>query len=165
MLRMLLTLWHGGMVTGGHACDVLEWHWTISPSQVCDHIRRGDDMFTLPPATSVDVKWIFSQGHLLLHWTISPSQVCDHIRRGDDMFTLPPATSVDVKWIFSQGHLLLSHVRNRLSTQATHAVLCVGLWSLLGLVKDNDVLQVGILPDVEGDKEELGDAWDSIVLG
>jgi hypothetical protein len=32
-------------------------------------------------------------------------------------------------------------------------------------VKDNDVLQVGILPDVEGDKEELGDAWDSIVLG
>jgi hypothetical protein len=99
MLRMLLTLWHGGMVTGRHACDVLEWHWTISPSQVCDHIRRGDDMFTLPPATSVNVKWIFSQGHLLLHWTISPSQVCDHIRRGDDMFTLPPATSVDVKWI------------------------------------------------------------------
>jgi hypothetical protein len=124
MLRMLLTLWHGGMVTGRHACDVLEWHWTISPSQVCDHIRRGDDMFTLPPATSVDVKWIFSQ-----------------------------------------GHLLLSHVRNRLSIQATYAVLCVGLWSLLGLVKDNDVLQVGILPDVEGDKEELGDAWDSIVLG
>jgi hypothetical protein len=75
------------------------------------------------------------------------------------------ATSVDVEWIFSRGRLLLSYkVRSRLSTQTTRALLRLGCWSLLGLVKDKDVLPVADLPDVEGEEEEPEDGWDSIVL-
>ncbi|KIK80159.1 hypothetical protein PAXRUDRAFT_159391 [Paxillus rubicundulus Ve08.2h10] len=53
-----------------------------------------------------------------------------------DYLTIP-ATSIDVECIFSHGHLLLSYVQSCLSAQMTCALLCVGLWSLLGLVKDN----------------------------
>ena len=36
-------------------------------------------------------------------------------------------------------------------------------WSLLGLVKDEDVMKVAVMKDVEGDiEEELEDGWDSI---
>jgi len=73
------------------------------------------------------------------------------------------ATSVDVERIFSRGCLLLSRIRSRLSTQTTRALLCLGCWSQLGLVKDKDVLPVARLPDVEGDEKELKDGWDSIV--
>jgi hypothetical protein len=75
------------------------------------------------------------------------------------MFT---ATSVDVERIFSRGHILLSHIRNRLSAQSTRALMCVGLWSQLGYVKDSDVLAVGQLPDVEGEEKELEEGWDAI---
>jgi hypothetical protein len=74
------------------------------------------------------------------------------------------ATSVDVERIFSRGRLLLSHVRNRLTAQTTRALLCVGLWSRLGLVKDKDIQSVVSLPDVDGKEEELDDGWDSITL-
>jgi hypothetical protein len=67
------------------------------------------------------------------------------------------ATSVDVKQVFSCGHLLLLHVRSSLTTQTTRTILCPGCWSLLGLVKDKDVLPVARLPDGEGDEEELED--------
>ena len=74
------------------------------------------------------------------------------------------ATSVDLEWIFSCGHLVLSHVCGQLSAQSTRALLCLGSWSLLGLVKDTDVLAVTVLDDVEGDEElELNDGWDSIL--
>jgi len=73
------------------------------------------------------------------------------------------ATSVDVECIFSCGHLLLSHVWSHLSTQTTRALLCLGCWSQLGLIKDKDVLPVARLPDIEGDEKELEDGWDSIV--
>jgi len=72
------------------------------------------------------------------------------------------ATSVHVERTFSQGRLLLSHVRSRLSVQSTRALLCVGIWSLLGYVKDNDVKAVAALPVVDGKEEELADDWDSI---
>ena len=43
------------------------------------------------------------------------------------------------------------------------AIMCVGNWSLLGLVKDAGVLAVSTLPDVEGDDDvKLDDGWDSI---
>lgn len=74
-----------------------------------------------------------------------------------------PATSVDVECIFSHGHLLLLHVCNHLSAQTTHAILCLGSWSSLGLVKDEDVMKVAVMKDVEGDvEEEFEDGWDSI---
>jgi hypothetical protein len=73
------------------------------------------------------------------------------------------ATSVDVERIFSRGRLILSHVRSRLSAQSTRSLICLGSWSLLGLVKDSDVMAVSILPDVEAEGEpELENGWDRI---
>lgn len=75
------------------------------------------------------------------------------------------ATSVDVERLFSHGRLILSHVRSRLSAQSTRALLCLGYWSLLNLVKTEDVLKVASLADVEGsDEQELEDGWDKIVI-
>ena len=74
------------------------------------------------------------------------------------------ATSVDVERIFSCGHLVLSHVHGQLSVQSTRALLCLGSWSLLGLVKNTDVLAVTVLDNIEGNEElELDDGWDSIL--
>jgi len=72
------------------------------------------------------------------------------------------ATSVHVERTFSQGRLLLSHVRSRLSVQSTRALLCVGVWSLLGYVKDDDVKAAVVLPAVDGKEEELPEDWDSL---
>jgi hypothetical protein len=74
------------------------------------------------------------------------------------------ATSVDVERIFSRGRLILSHVRSRLSAQTTRALLCLGSWSLLGLVKDKDVTAVTCKPDLEGEERELDEGWDDINL-
>lgn len=64
--------------------------------------------------------------------------------------------------MFSHGRILLLHIRNRLSAQSTRALLCLGSWSLLGYVKDEDVLKVVTMDEVEGDEEELEDGWDAI---
>lgn len=75
------------------------------------------------------------------------------------------ATSVDVERVFSRGRLLISHVRSRLNAQTTRAVLRVGNWSLLGMVKDSDASAVALMPDSEGDDEfELEDGYDDILL-
>ena len=76
--------------------------------------------------------------------------------------TTPTATSVDVKRVFSKGRLVLSHVRNGLSVQSTRALLCLGAWSKLGLVKDKDLMEAGRLPDIDGDEAELDSDWDNI---
>jgi hypothetical protein len=72
------------------------------------------------------------------------------------------ATSVDVERTFSQGRLVLSHVRSRLSVQSTRALLCLGVWSTMGYVKDSDVLNAAVLPDVEGEEEDLAIDWDAM---
>ena len=72
------------------------------------------------------------------------------------------ATSVDVEHIFSQGRILLSHIRNRLSVQSTRALICLGIWSLMGYVKDKDILAVTVIPEVRGNEEELAEGWDSV---
>ena len=69
---------------------------------------------------------------------------------------------MDVEWIFSHGQLLLSHIWNLLSAQSTRALLCLRSWSKQGLIKDNDVMAVAVLADVDGDEEEFDDGWDSI---
>ena len=75
------------------------------------------------------------------------------------------ATSIDVEWLFSHGCLLLSHVCSQLSAQSTCALLCLGVWSQMKLVKDGDVKTVSEMQDVEGNDEmELEDDWDSIVV-
>jgi hypothetical protein len=80
----------------------------------------------------------------------------------DHQFIL--ATSVDVERTFSQGRLLLSHIRNRLSIQSTRALLCLGIWSEMGYVRDKDVKAATVLPEVgsDEDNDDLGDDWDAI---
>ena len=72
------------------------------------------------------------------------------------------ATSTDVECVFSQGRLLLSHIRNRLPSQSIWALMCLGSWSLLGLVKDKDIFAVTAIAEVEGDEEALEEGWDAI---
>jgi hypothetical protein len=72
------------------------------------------------------------------------------------------ATSIDVERLFSRGRLLLSHVRSRLSVQSTRALLCLGFWSQLNLIRPDDVHRVTMLPDVEGEEKEIVDGWDRI---
>jgi hypothetical protein len=51
-----------------------------------------------------------------------------------------------------------------MSSQTTHALLCLGSWSLQGLVKDKDVKAVAMLPEVVGDDSdfEMEQGWDKI---
>jgi hypothetical protein len=72
------------------------------------------------------------------------------------------ATSVDVERTFSQGRLILSHVRSRLSVQSTRALLCLGVWSTMGYVEDSDILSAAVLPEVDGEEEDLGIDWDAM---
>ena len=71
------------------------------------------------------------------------------------------ATSTDVECVFSQGQVL-SHVCNWLSSQSIQALMCLGSWSQLGLVKDKDIFAVTVLAEVEGDKDALEEGWDAI---
>ena len=73
------------------------------------------------------------------------------------------AASVSVEWVFSKGRLLLSHIRNRLSAQSTHALLCLGAWSKLGYIDLDDLNVAALLPDVGPEEMWLDDKWD--VLG
>jgi hypothetical protein len=70
---------------------------------------------------------------------------------------------VDVERVFSRGRLVLSHVRSRLGVQSTRALLCLGEWSKLGYVKDEDVKAVTVQPEVDGEEDELEENWDKIV--
>ena len=72
------------------------------------------------------------------------------------------ATSVNVERVFSKGRLVLSHVRNGLLVQSMRALMCLGAWSKMGLVKDKDLIEAGKLPDVDGDESELDSDWDDI---
>lgn len=72
------------------------------------------------------------------------------------------ATSTDVERVFSKGRLVLSHIRNRLSVASTRALMCLGAWSKLGLVRDADIMAAAALPDLEGREEELQLGWDTI---
>ena len=78
------------------------------------------------------------------------------------MYCLIEATSIDVEHLFSQGGLLLSHVCNQPTAQTMWVLLCLGYWSLTGMVMGDDILKVALLSDVEGDEEEFKDGWDSI---
>lgn len=48
--------------------------------------------------------------------------------------------------------------------QLTRALLCLGYWSHLNLVKTEDVMSVSMLADVEGEELELEDGWDRIII-
>jgi len=95
-------------------------------------------------------------------WITSQFQVkCPSAPPVIDRYSLFLATSIDVERVFSQGRLLLSHVRSRLSVQSTRALLCVGTWSELGLIKDSDIKGCLGLDEV-CEEEELAEDWDTI---
>ncbi|TFY74003.1 hypothetical protein EWM64_g10009 [Hericium alpestre] len=106
-----------------------------------------------------------------LAWWSHPKHAADFPRLSRmalDYLSIP-ATSVAVERVFSHGRLLLTHVRNRLSAQTTCVLLCLGNWSLLGLIKDSDVVKVASLSDVEDDEDPMEEymmdlGWDSINL-
>ena len=61
--------------------------------------------------------------------------------------------------------MVLPYLRNRLSAQSTCALLCLGQWSKLGLVKDNDLRNVTSgEPELDQDDVELPERWDKITL-
>jgi len=62
------------------------------------------------------------------------------------------------------GRLLLPYVYSRLNVQSTHALMCLGSWSLLGLIEDSDIKAAIALGDVIGKEEELPEGWDAIKL-
>ena len=74
------------------------------------------------------------------------------------------ATLVDIECLFSCGCIILLHVHNHLSSQSVHTLLCLRLWSSMGLVKDMDVKKVVVMDDVNGDVDVvLPNGWDAIV--
>jgi hypothetical protein len=76
------------------------------------------------------------------------------------------ATSVDVERTFSKGRILLSHLRNRLSVESMRALICLGVWSSLGYVRDSDVRAETLQPAIEREEtlDELRNGWDAITF-
>jgi hypothetical protein len=73
-------------------------------------------------------------------------------------------TSIDVEQVFSQGCMLFPYARNCLSSESTHALLCIGDWSRrCNLVRYSDIKAAALLPDVNGEEPELAIGWDKIV--
>ncbi len=105
---------------------ILYWHARVASTPGL--VRMGLDYSTIP-------------GELNHH--------CTHIHS----YRCSTATTVDVERTFSKGHLTLSHVRNRLNAQTTHALMCVGAWSCLDLIDTDDLHGTVGLPDLEGDEE------------
>ena len=73
------------------------------------------------------------------------------------------ATSVDVERTFSKGRLLLSHIRNRMSAESTRALLCLNNWSKQGFVKQEDLKEAAILPEMDGGAGEKQDNFGMVL--
>lgn len=82
------------------------------------------------------------------------------------LISLQLATSVSVERVFSRGRILLSHLRNRLSAESVRALLCLGDWSRLNLIANEDVRAMTSIPEDEKEEtwEEWDIGWDRIVL-
>ena len=126
---------------------------------------------TDPEHVTNAIAWWYKHKHIYphLHW-----MALDYLSI-PGMFSNPNArkfldhqfiltTSVDIEHTFSQGWLLLLHICNWLSVQLTLALLCLGIWSKMGYVRDKDMKAVTVLPEVDWDDldDNLGDDWDAI---
>ena len=40
--------------------------------------------------------------------------------------------------------------------------MCLGIWSQMGLVKDSDITVAAVMPEVDGEEEDLKNDWDAI---
>ncbi|TFY76146.1 hypothetical protein EWM64_g7868 [Hericium alpestre] len=145
-------------VTSGNIFDNLPSLAAPAPNN--DHSELDQYLSTDPEPINDPIAW----------WS-HPKCTSDYPRLSHmalDYLTIP-ATSVAVERVFSRGCLLLLHVRNRLSAQTTHVLLCLGNWSLLGLIKNSDVLKVTSLSDVEDEEDPseeymMEEGWDNITL-
>ena len=70
-------------------------------------------------------------------------------------------TSVDVEHAFSKGRLILSHIWNCLSAQSTQRLMCLGAWSQMGYVKDQDIKAItSFEPELKATKQNTeSDEW------
>ncbi|KAF8810408.1 hypothetical protein BYT27DRAFT_7092030, partial [Phlegmacium glaucopus] len=52
-----------------------------------------------------------------------------------------------------------------LSVQSTWALMCLGVWSRMGYVKDSDIRAVVVLPEIPANakEEDLAVGWDAIL--
>ncbi|KIY60868.1 hATC-domain-containing protein [Cylindrobasidium torrendii FP15055 ss-10] len=64
------------------------------------------------------------------------------------------AMSVAVEQVFSRARRIITWERNRLSPQTTRALMCLGEWSLMGLVHDDDLAVIAQGGRVQPTKEE-----------
>jgi hypothetical protein len=108
------------------------------------------------PASLSDGLRLFDNTRYVPHFSVAKLSYIHNL-------IISTATSVDVERVFSKGRLVLSHVRNGLSVQSTRASICLGAWSKMGLVKDNDVMEVVKLPDVKGVEDKLNSDWDYVL--
>lgn len=131
------------------------------------------DYFATPPEPCMDP---------IKYWAARTGSIPGLARMGLDYATIPGesacidscsdlaltartllATAVDVERTFSRGRLLLSHVRSQLSAQTTRALLCVGEWSRLDLLREENLKPAAALPDIDGDEEyEMEDGWERV---
>ncbi|KAF5382000.1 hypothetical protein D9615_004201 [Tricholomella constricta] len=98
-----------------------------------------------------------------LKWWVSKRGIWPNLSTMALDYLSIPATSTDVERVFSRGRILLSHTRNRLSPHTTRALMCLGGWSLLGLVRDSDIKAVTTLADVDKDKDEAPEDWEGFL--
>nr|GAT43317.1 predicted protein [Mycena chlorophos] len=101
-----------------------------------------------------------------IQWWIERKAVYPRLSRMAIDYLLIPATSISVERLFSRGRLILNHTRSQLSSESIRALMCLGQWSKLDLVRTEDVLRVVEADDVPDDEDEpeLEDGWDQIEL-
>lgn len=96
----------------------------------------------------------------LVWWTLKKI-IWPNLSRMALDYLLILATSTDVERVFSHGRVLLTHTHNRLSAQMLRALMCLGEWSLMGLINDSDICAVAKLPDIEVEvRAEVEDGWE-----
>ncbi|KAJ8515393.1 hypothetical protein ONZ45_g7180 [Pleurotus djamor] len=142
--------------------------------------KRTDNIFDSLPALSAPIarehrdeleRYLSTDPEMttnVIQWWVERRSMYPRLSRMAIDYLTIPATSVAVERVFSQGRLLISSIRNRLSSQSTRAILCLGQWSLIGMIKDKDLTKIAQMPDVEGvgdDSEgefDPGLGWDKI---
>jgi hypothetical protein len=78
------------------------------------------------------------------------------------LLIISPAMSTAAERVFLHGQILLSHICNCLSAQSTCAIICLGSWSLLGLIKDSDIFDVTKLPEEPANPVLNAEEWEAI---
>lgn len=131
------------------AADELRLYFSSPPEHVTDPIRWW-----------YEKRLVFPRLHrMVLDYLCIPSELVSITQEYCPSLRRYSATSVNIKWLFSRGRLILPHTRNRLSATSTRALMCLGSWSLLGLVREEDVKAVASMDEVQGqlELERLGD--------